>query len=401
MRRVVLLLGVASNLIFANSFIDALKSGTKEGDINLIFDFNNAKPQKGEDDDFYKNNSYLVTSFGLYYQSAFYENFRLNLGFRGALPLYEGNRNSTYTYGKGDAARDFTTKAMIARSYLEYFDGDTSIKAGRVEAPNEILFYQFDGISIQNKTLGFMLIDFMWMNQYGNALDNQLVQFFPIMDKDGKLAKYGGSYYLGFTFEFIEYLKFKLYAMSAPDIYTFVGATVNVNVPYFSASTTFVQGFEHKLSHYANQLSYVFSIDLQANVDPFYAGLGYIKTSKDAGEGSLDIAGITLYPFLVDGYFVEKYRDVNLIYGKLGISIADMLSLDGIYGYRTLKKRSSNGTTDNTTYAGGEVDLYFNWQATENMNAILYYTNSHPFSNPSSDPIPNINRFGVMFKLSF
>ena len=190
MRRVVLLLGVASNLIFANSFIDALKSGTKEGDINLIFDFNNAKPQKGEDDDFYKNNSYLVTSFGLYYQSAFYENFRLNLGFRGALPLYEGKRNSSYTYGKGDAARDFTTKAMIARSYLEYFDGDTSIKAGRIESPNEILFYQFDGISIQNKTLGFMLIDFMWMNQYGNALDNQLVQFSPIRDKDGKIAKY-------------------------------------------------------------------------------------------------------------------------------------------------------------------------------------------------------------------
>ena len=78
-----------------------------------------------------------------------------------------------------------------------------------------------------------------------------------------------------------------------------------------------------------------------------------------------------------------------------------MLSLDGIYGYRTLKKRPSNGSTDNTTYSGGEVDLYFNWKATENMNAILYYTNSHPFSNPSSDPIPNINRFGVMFKLSF
>lgn len=78
MKKIMLTLILFCNVVFTNSFINAITSGNKEGDINLIFDYYHSNPSNSEDIQ-YKKSSYLATSFGLYYQSAFYGYFRMNI----------------------------------------------------------------------------------------------------------------------------------------------------------------------------------------------------------------------------------------------------------------------------------------------------------------------------------
>ncbi len=302
-----------------SEFIEALRGGDKSGDINLLFSLNRASPTMGNGSIF-QNSAYLATSFGLYYKSAFYGYFRLNLGFRGALALWEQSRKTQFdNRGKGSAARDFWDKniAMVARSYLEYFDGDTSIKAGRIEDKTDMIDRHIDGVWLSNKSAGWLLIDIIYMNQVGRVVDRELSGFdkFTRYDYDSvndKVvtkgnSKYGGAYYLGLTFELFDWLKLKAYGLTSPQIYSFVAGKIDINTMYFLLNGGFVGGFEHRYGKIRaendGRWSYLAHADMGGKYDPqyglFYATLGYRGTQSKAGIGSLNHTGNTFNPFFI------------------------------------------------------------------------------------------------------
>ncbi|RDU62885.1 Opr family porin [Helicobacter sp. MIT 14-3879] len=385
--------------IYANSFIEALKNGNKEGDINLLFDYTSSKPNKNNK---YQTGGYLATTFGLYYKSAFYEYFRIHIGFRGALPLWEQKKNAIYIGGKGTTARDFwdNNKAMIARSYLEYFDGDTSIKAGRIENSTDMLLNHFDGVWISNKSLGYLLIDAIYMNQYGKVLDRDLSGFEKIKRYDnlGNIignSKYGGAYYIGLTFEVFKWLKLKAYGLTSPKIYSFVAAKILIDLDYFNASAGFINGFEHQYSKFNNN-SYLAHADIGLNFDSqygrFYGNIGYINTSKNSGIGSLQISGNSFNPFFYwSGDALNYNRALNLVWGKIGYS-ASFLDIYLVYGYNNFKILRN----DNKRFSQGEVNLYFDWSITPITNIIIHVLNTHK----GKEAIPNITQASIMFKIN-
>lgn len=375
-------------VLFADSFVDAIKSGTKEGDIYLLADYTHSSSNISNTK--YQNNAYLATSFGLYYHSAFYGYFRAYIGFRGALPLIQGNKNAIYSGGRGDAARDFwsNNKAMLARSYLEYFDGDTNVKAGRLEQSSDLISEHFDGIWFQNKTFGFLLVDFVWLSQYGRVLPNELSGFEKFE------TKYGGAYYLGFTLDVIDILKLKVYGLMSPQFYSFLAFKAALDTTYINASAGIVYGFEHKNSKFRDNNSLLFNADIGFDVNIFYGKLGYIKTGSSIGIGNLGLTGNTLNPFFYfSGDALNEARNVNLFYGKFGID-ADIIQAYLVYGYNIFNK---NLSLDSSRYSQGEVNLYFDWKTSEATNVIFYFLNTHGGKNA----IPTLNQLGIAFKLGF
>lgn len=402
MKKIILILILLGDMVFANSFIDAITSGNKEGDINLIFDFYHANPNNNEEIQ-YKKSSYLATSFGLYYQSAFYGYFRMNIGFRGALPIIQGWKKLDFNYGRGSISRDFdqNNKAILSRSYIEYFDGDTSIKAGRIENESELFDNQLDGVWIQNKSLGFLLIDLVWANQYGTAIDREIEAFNKVKDYIGGNAansrndRYGGAYYLALNFDILkDMLAVKLYGSTTPELYSFIGISSYITLPYFSASTSFANGFEHEYSDFKGSNSYIFDINAKVDINIFYGKLGYIKTSKDSGIGSMTHTGNTFSPFFYySGDALNEHRDVNLIYATLGIA-SDIVNTYVVYGFNIFRL---NESIDNTKYKQGELNLSLDWKIADNTNLMIYYINTHG----AKLAIPNVNRVGTILKLSF
>lgn len=396
-----------------SEFIEALRGGEKSGDINLLFDFYRTSPQRGmQNNGIFQNSSYLATSFGLYYKSAFYGYFRLHLGFRGALPLWEQSKKTQFSGGKGSAARDFWDNniAMIARSYLEYFDGDTGIKAGRIEDKTDMIDKHFDGVWISNKSAGWLLVDMIYLNQVGRVLDRELSGFEKFMryeNVDGVVqtkgnSRFGGAYYLGLTFELFEWLKLKAYGLTSPKIYSFVAGKIDINTTYFLLNAGFVGGFEHKNGIVRTQnnghWSYLAHADMGGKYESqwgqFYATMGYRGTEHSGGIGSLNYTGNSFNPFFYfSGTALENAKALHLVYGKLGFKV-DFLDIYLAYGYNFFKGDLER--KDSANNAQGEVNFYMDWRFSEWTSVIISLLNTHGAKNG----VPNNTRFGFMFKVS-
>ncbi len=74
----ILLVGSCS-AVNADSLIEAFKNGTTSGDISLAYEVRN---QDKETSTYYSDTEYAVSSIGLYYKTASYKNFSLNIGMR-------------------------------------------------------------------------------------------------------------------------------------------------------------------------------------------------------------------------------------------------------------------------------------------------------------------------------
>lgn len=404
-----------------SEFIEALRGGAKSGDINLLFNFSHDSQTSP------KNNAYLATSFGLYYKSAFYGYFRLHLGFRGALALWEQNRNTIFSKrgdnsGKGSASRDFWDKniAMVARSYLEYFDGDTSVKAGRIEDKTDMIDKSFDGVWISNKSAGWLLVDVIYLHQVGRVLDRELSGFEKFIryenvndtvQSKGK-SNVGGAYYLGLKFELFEWLKIRAYGLTSPKIYSFVAGKIDISTDYFLLNAGFVGGFEHRNSYFRTQAtqrdangkdndgrwSYLIHADMGGKYDSqwglFYATMGYRGTQSKVGIGSLNFTGNSFNPFFYfSGNALENAKELHLVYGKLGFNV-DFLDISLAYGYNFFKGDFlHNGTQNNNQ---GEVNFYMNWRFSDWTSVIIHFLNTHGAKND----VPNNTRFDFMFKVS-
>ena len=397
-----------------SEFIEALRGGEKSGDINLLFSLNRASPTMGGQNNggIFQNSAYLATSFGLYYKSAFYGYFRLNLGFRGALALWEQSRKTQFSGGKGSAARDFwdSNIAMVARSYLEYFDGDTSIKAGRIEDKTDMIDRHIDGVWLSNKSLGWLLIDIIYMNQVGRVVDRELSGFEKFVRYDNVNgvvtpkgnSKYGGAYYLGLTFELFDWLKLKAYGLTSPQIYSFVAGKIDINTMYFLLNGGFVGGFEHRYGKVRaendGRWSYLAHADIGGKYDSqyglFYATLGYRGTQSRAGIGSLNHTGNTFNPFFYfSGNALENAKALHLVYGKIGFKV-DFLDIFVLYGYNFFKGDIlRNGVAKN---GQGEVNFYMDWRFSDFTSVIIHFLNTHGGKNA----IPHNTRFDFMFKVS-
>lgn len=94
--------------------------------------------------------------------------------------------------------------------------------------------------------------------------------------------------------------------------------------------------------------------------------LGYAKSGKAIGWGSLNLTGDHIVPFEEGDVMYE--RDARTIYGMLSTSI-EKLSLTGLLG--TTSYRLKGG--DDTRYKQNEFSAWLSYPITQSLKAMLIY----------------------------
>lgn len=321
------------------SIDEALKNGVSKGDVILYGNYVGLQkgapttigdPNLGLAHYAYLGNlGYLVGNVGLSYTSGFYKNFRASLGFRAVASFYDAHAGFfAPTGGRGDTRADFfnQNQAAIAESFIEYFDGDTSVKGGRIAIANDWVNTLADGIWVRNRSFEKLLLEAFWVNDYGRIDYYQMTRFY----RPTKVGIYhaGAKYYI-----LNDALTARIYTYFAPPIFTAIGGRVDGKISFLDFELKGNVGYAYSIEH-ENTLATSGIVNSHKDGNALYAqasfglpnvfdiAVGYIHTGKESGWGSLAMMGNTIDPFFVWGGKVLKTQpNVNLIYAQLATKV--------------------------------------------------------------------------------
>ncbi|RDU60742.1 Opr family porin [Helicobacter marmotae] len=384
--------GLFGNIWAYDKLDDALENGISSGDILFYGNYTNGRDviSGGMKDD-YNQAGYMVGSVGLAYHSAFWKYLRVAVSFRAANILYEDDKLSQWSagalsnnpnrYGVGDASRDFymNERTMLGQSYIEYFDGDTSIKAGRVFADSEWADRLIDGISVRNRSLPNLLIEALWAKRNGYVQYNKMTGFYNVNPYSSLgFSQVSFKYYIGDKFSI------KVYGIANPSIFYATGVRASARYEssqsYIGLSGHFATSFEQNygISNGNSGNGYNTDVKLYVGVKGMAeASAGYIGSGANIGWGSLNTLGNSISPFFMwGGRALLEGVDASLWYGKVMFAI-DRVSFAIVYGSTKFRTLSLLSDIRNPYDRVNEVNLLLDFGFTEHLSAILNVLNTH------------------------
>lgn len=392
-------------LLAYDSIDEALKNGITQGDVGFFTDYYkpNYKVINPSNDIYIQDAHYIALTMGIHYRSAFYKNMRLSVGFRGAYPIWQWHKNSiwgaspgdNYYIQRGDMALDFDPlyQMLLSDTYLEYFDGDTSIKAGRFYVENEWIANEVDGFWIRNRSLENLMLEFYWFERYGEATQTSMSAFTHPNDN------YSGYFYTAAKYYWQDILWAKFYSFASYSVAFGLGASANAEYK-FSTSKIGINLNTAGSFEFKNGASGGDGIDFdtQLYVEGKAAGatigfnLGYIQTGKYSGWGSLNMIDNTISPLGIGNVLESGIVDTTLFYGTLYTQI-DRISLSLLYSTASFVKPNIGVKH----YRQNEVDFSLGFDFTQNVKGFLNVYNTHL----GNDIIPNATQVQASFTLSF
>lgn len=378
---------------------DALKNGISNGDVVLYgsnTSISSGSAIAGSD---LSKNSYVAGSVGLAYRSGFYKSWRFMISFRAAEAFYEADKNSLWlddinspnrSGSTGDASKDFYSgyRAMLGQSYLEYFDGDTSVRAGRIFIKNEWADRLIDGISVRNKSLQNTMIEAFWAKSSGYVQYNKMTGMYNLNPHNSI-----GLLHASIQHTFGDIFLLKAYGIFTPSIFNAAGLKASlkyeVSNSYMGASANFTTSFEgaHSLVGNTTGNGLVFDVRAFVGVKDFIGSMrngleisgGYIMSGAN-GIGSLNIIGNNVSPFFMwGGRAFLLGSDTSLAFGKINFSI-DRISLALVYGSTRFHNPYSFGTLNRIQGSYdrvNEVNVLLEFGVSEHSSLLLNVLNTH------------------------
>lgn len=417
MKKFLLFFVASFNLIFSFETIDeALRNGVSRGDMILYGNYlntsNNGYIQVGDNGyglanyGYLGNLGYLVGSVGLSYTSGFYKNLRMGISFRAAYTLFNANPKLAAPFGgTGDAKIDFfnANQATLAESFLEYFDGDTSVKAGRISIKNDWINTLSDGIWVRNRSFKKIMLEGFWVQNFGRIDYYQMTPFVS--------PTLFGAFNAGLKYYILEdYLSAKVYTYFAAPIFTAIGGRIDGQYNFLDfelkANVGYVYSIENKQS--ANFVSPALTtigtgkdgnvVYLQASFgrpNVFDIVAGYIHTGKESGWGSLGFMGNSIDPFFVWGGRVLKTQpNADLVYGAIKAKV-DRFNFLIAYGSTSYAVILSPVSRQNARQ--NEVNVAMEIGFTKNVIGVLNVLNTHL----DSAGIPTATQINGGIRLAF
>ena len=395
--KILSLIACLSSFSFGYDNIDeALKNGVTKGDV--IFYGNYQGLSKGVSQNFtpdhlatysyFGNIGYLLGSIRLGYTSGFYKNVRASISFASSLSIYDRHKNLPSATGKLDSQTDFFdhNQASLGESFFEYFDGDTSLKGGRITISNEWSNTLADGIWFRNKSLDKLLIEAFWARTFGRIDYFQMTDFRDINSRSSfGIANIGAKYDI-----FGNLLSTKAYIYFAPRVFTAFGWRLNSDFQTETINAGADFGATYSIE---NLQKNAYEIDISA-----YIGFkeiiklkgGYIHTSKDSGWGSLNLMGDNIAPFFVwGGKAVRTQKNANLFYATLSSKVK-LFTFFITYA-------TTSFDAFNTTARQNEIDFSTEVSVTENIFILFNLMNTHL----SSSVIPTTTQINGGIRLKF
>lgn len=394
------LICIGSTLAY-DTIDEALQNGISNGDVVLYGSSTNISgaglvPNTGSD---LNNNGYVAGSIGLAYRSGFYKTWRFMVSFRAAQAFFETNENSVWlndsnspnrTGSVGDASKDFYSnyRAMLGQSYLEYFDGDTSVRTGRIFAKSEWVDRLIDGVYIRNKSLENTLIEAFWAKSSGYVQYNKMTGMYAINPYTNT-----GLTNISIQHTLWDLLSLKVYGIFTPSMFNAAGFKAalkyEVSNSYMGVSTNFTTSFEGSRSLVNNTTGNGFVFDIRAfvGVKDFIQNMrngleisgGYIISGTN-GIGSLNIIGNNVSPFFMwGGKAFLLGSDVALAFGKMNFSI-NRISLALVYGstrFHNPYSMASFGRIQGAYDRVNEVNFLLEFGTSEHSSLLLNVLNTH------------------------
>jgi len=345
---------LASAAFAGDSLDQAFKDGKFSGDLSAFSETRHVN--NGEKSIYYNNTSYVVGSVSLNYETAPFYDFKLVTGFRAAAPFWQRHKNLRTLHGKGDSTERIyeNDRVLLSNLYLEYSAFDTVVKIGRQEMVTDWIGRYNDGVRITNNSISNLTIDALWTRAQGRATNKEMWGFTD-RNKD-----HGGVFNVGATYKFDGGFSAKAYVLHANDVFTGVGGKVmfdgQINDDWGAGGMIhYAQSDEKKIKDDGK----MFEATAYAKFQDHKLTLGYAKSGKAIGWGSLNLTGDHIVPL------EEGDRAVICTDGVHGVlSDSQMCALvaagNGPQGDADALVRAAleGGTRDNATavvvYAGTE-----------------------------------------------
>lgn len=397
-----------SNIWAYDSIDEALENGISSGDITFYGNYTDSK-NNGKSN--IEDVGYMVGSVGLAYHSAFWKYLRVAVSFRALGVMYEHNEHSQWDnepllnnpnrYGQGDASRDFYTnhRTMLGQSYVEYFDGDTSVKVGRVFVDSEWADRLIDGLWVRNRSLPNTLIEALWAKNNGYVQYNKMTGFYDVNPHSALgLTQMSLKYHLG------DVVSFKVYGIANPEVFYATGikamARYESSQSYIGLSGHFSTSFEQSYGRFNGENGNGYNTDIKVYVgvkDMAEASGGFIGSGANVGWGSLNTLGNSISPFFMwGGRALLEGVDASLWYGKVMFAI-DRVSFAVVYG--STKFRAPRIDNISNPYDRvNEVNLLLDFGFTEHLSALLNVLNTHGGAQRYYPHMTNVN---LGMKLAF
>ena len=368
----------------SESLIEALKNGKASGDVTMFFESRHVN--EGAKSTYYNNTSWMVGSVGLNYESDFYKNFKAVVGFRGAAPVYEGDKEFYTGHGRGDSTERIYEKDrfLLSNLYLQYQAYDTNVKIGRQEMITDWVGKINDGVRITNNSISNLELDALYTRSKGRAYYKEMWAFKKLNEKKG-------LYRVGATYKFNDNLSARIYGLYAPSLFKAVGTKLNYDE---QINESFGAG---GMIHYAQ------SKEERVNLDDgkAFEVLGYIsykdnkltlahtRSGKKNGWGSMNLGGDQIVPF-EEGDAMYN-RDARTYYAMFSTMI-EKLSLTALYGTTTYKMQN-----DNKDYKQNEFSAWLSYPITPDLKAFVVYDQTFK----AQPYLPTITQIGVGLSYSF
>ncbi len=332
---------LSSSVAFAATTIDsAFKEGKASGSLALYgakYDLKDGGADSG-----YGNGNATVA-----FETASLYGFTAKAEFKGNLKLGEVEHND---YNNDDA---FQNHSLMTEAYVKYTNDSFFVSAGRQAIDLEWLADYNESVVAGITVIPDTVVVLGWANRQAESGIDLSEDFSDINGNKG-------AYVADIKYTGLKSVEFNPYAYSAPDV-----------ANWYGLKTTFTADMFGVLAHYAasnedvsgTEDGSMAAVELNATIADVTAAIGYIKTDKDGGIGSMAAAGDNYVPF--DSGNAIYRKDARNVYGSLGYTVADV-ELGALYGVTTFE---SNDLKEK------ELNLTAAYPITESLGTSILFAN--------------------------
>ncbi|MFX4211829.1 Opr family porin [Aliarcobacter butzleri] len=346
---------LSSSFVFANevkTFDDAFKSGKASGSLGLYGQSIEKDKVTAPDK---KEFGYLNGYATIGYETASLYGFSAKAEFRGNLDL--GEREN------GDRKEQFQNNSLMTEGYLKYANDAFFVSAGRQAIDLEWLSDYHEAVVAGITAVPDTTIVLGWTKRKAESTAELSEDFWKINENKG--AYVADIKYTGFTG-----VELNPYYYSAPDLADWYGLKTTFSTDYFGVVAHYAASNEDVQDVEDGSIAHV---ELNTEIDGFTAAVGYIKTDKDGGTGTMSAAGDNISPF-EDG--TQNYGlDAKTVYGSLGYTIADV-TFGALYG-----QTDYDYDTTVKNLKEKELNLSVGYAFTESLSTSVLYVNVDADSN--------------------
>lgn len=341
---------IASGLILSSTMAfgaDSIDSAFKEGKVSgSLTAYGIAHDGKGLDSaDKGDTNSGFGTA-SVAYETASYMGLSAKAGFIAGHAMADGTLDND---------------SLMTEAYVKYANDMFSLTAGRQAIDLEWLGDYNEAIVAAITAIPDTTIVLGYTNQQAAADEDEIGDFSEITED--------GAYVLDIKYAGLEGIEFNPYAYSAPDVANFYGLKATYTADMFGAVAQYAVSDEDTLG--AASDGSIGHIELNTTLAGISGALGYIKTDKDVGTGSIAAYGDNISPF--DNGANTYSADAKTVYGSLGYTLAGV-DLGVLYGETDFAANSEEN----------ELNLTAGYSITDSLSLGLLFVN-YDLEGSSSD----------------